>query len=258
MHCNHFKSGIGALRRGLVSAILAALLLPLLATGCCNPSPKTDYRSFMHWFESNLGPDTPKEAQMRAAGLVDIHDLDSSLAVQLIYTGPFNFMGHQLYHGFSKAFMRPELAEKVVAAAKELKQIRPTANLVIYDAARPISIQKEMWDSVVGTPGEEFVANPYKGNGLHNYGAAVDVAIIDCTGNLFPMGSEYDFFGDEARTDIEAQLLKSGRITQREYENRLLLRKVMTDQGLMPIASEWWHFNLMSAAQARETLPVIE
>ena len=86
----------------------------------------------------------------------------------------------------------------------------------------------------------------------------MDVAIIDCTGNLFPMGSEYDFFGNEARTDIEAQLLKSGRITQREYENRLLLRKVMTDQGLMPIASEWWHFNLMSAAQARETLPVIE
>ena len=223
--------------------ILALSLLLVFALSACN---------------QNASNDTPKEAEMRAAGLIDIHDLDSTIAVHLVYADPYNFMGHQLYHGFTKAFMRPELAEKVVAAAKELKSLRATANLIIYDAARPISIQKEMWDSVVGTPGEEFVANPYKGNGLHNYGAAVDVAIIDCTGAAFPMGSEYDFFGNEARTDIEQDLLARGRITQREYENRLLLRKVMTDQGLLPIASEWWHFNLMPASEAREKLKVIE
>lgn len=244
--------------KSIKTFVFCAFIALLTLTSCCRKAATVNYTNYLAWFDTNIGPDTPKEAEMRAAGLVDIHDLDSTFAVQLIYTSPYNFMGRQLYHGFTKAFMRPELAEKVVAAAKELKQLRPTANLVIYDAARPISIQKEMWDSVVGTEGEGYVANPYKGNGLHNYGAAVDVAIIDCTGNLFPMGSEYDFFGDEARTDMEQELFAKGRITQRELENRLLLRKVMTDQGLLPIKSEWWHFNLMPASEAREKLKIID
>lgn len=219
-------------------------LVALFLTSCAQPKQAAEtaaaeqdgiYVSYLESFRTNIGPDTPKEAEMRAAGLVDIHDLDSTIAVQLVYTGPYNFMGHVLYHGFTKAMMRPELAEKVAAANRELKSLRPTANLIIYDAARPISIQKEMWDSVVGTPGEDFVANPYKGNGLHNYGCAVDVSMIDATGAAFPMGSEYDFFGTEARTDDEESLLKAGRITIREYENRLLLRKVMTDNGLLTI-----------------------
>lgn len=236
-------------------ALALTLLLSLTLTAC---KPRGNYATYMDCFKCNLGPDTPKEAQMRAAGLIDIHDLDSTIAVQLIYAGPYNFMGRQLYHGFSKAFMRPELAEKVVAAARELKEIHPTANLIIYDAARPLSIQKEMWEVVVGTPSETFVANPYKGNGLHNFGAAVDVSLVDCTGHPFAMGSDYDFFGDEAWTEKEPELLASGRITQRELDNRLLLRKVMTDQGLLTIKSEWWHFNLMRASEAREKLKVIE
>ena len=231
------------------------LLLSLALTSC---GSRGNYASYLDCYKCNLGPDTPKEAEMRAAGLIDIHDLDSTIAVQLIYASPYNFMGRQLYHGFSKAFMRPELAEKVVAAAKELKEIHPTANLIIYDAARPLSIQKEMWETVVGTPSETFVANPYKGNGLHNFGAAVDVSLIDCTGHPFPMGSDYDYFGDEAWTAKELELLASGRITQRELDNRLLLRKIMTDQGLLTIKSEWWHFNLMRASEAREKLKVIE
>ena len=238
--------------------LLALTVLLVSLAACQQNSANAAYKSYLSYFETNLGPDTPKEAAMRAAGLVDIHDVDSSIAVQLIYTGPYNFMGRPLYHGFTKAFMLPELAEKLAAAAKELKELNSTANLIIYDAARPISVQKEMWDVVVGTPWEMFVANPYKGNGLHNFGAAVDVSLIDCAGVPFPMGSNYDFFGDEARPDHEEELLAAGRITQRELENRLLLRKVMTDQGLLTIKSEWWHFNLMKASEAREKLKIIE
>ena len=247
--------------------IALAAVAALFFTSCAQPDKAGEigtaeqegaYAGYLEYFRTNLGPDTPKEAEMRAAGLVDIHDVDSTIAVQLVYTGPYNFMGHILYHGFTKAMMRPELAEKVAAANRELKSIRPTANLIIYDAARPISIQKEMWDSVVGTDNEDYVANPYKGNGLHNYGAAVDVSMIDATGTIFQMGSEYDFFGAEARTEDEETLVKTGRISVREYENRLLLRKVMTDNGLLSIKSEWWHFNLMPASEAKEKLTVIQ
>lgn len=202
--------------------------------------------------------DNAVEARIRAAGMIDIHDLDSTIAVHLVYSQPYNFMGRVLYHGIGKAFMLPEMAEKVVKANRLLKSIRRDLNLIVYDACRPISVQWDMWNSVLGTDGEGYVGNPAKGNGLHNYGAAVDVTLMDCTGHPLPMGSEYDFFGAEARTDIEKQLLDEGRITLREYENRLLLRKVMTEAGFLTIQSEWWHFNLVNAATARVTLKIVK
>lgn len=202
--------------------------------------------------------DSESEKKMREMGLVDIHDLDSTIAVQMIYAAPYNFMGKVLYKDVRKAFMLPALAEKVVAANRELKKLRPDVNIIIYDAARPLSVQQEMWEMVKGTEMDYYVANPEKRNGLHNYGAAVDVTLMDCTQHPLPMGSEYDYFGVEANTDDEAGLLAKGRITQREFENRLLLRKVMTDQGLLTIKSEWWHFNLVTSDEARETLQIIE
>jgi D-alanyl-D-alanine dipeptidase len=167
-------------------------------------------------------------------------------------------MGRTLYHGVNKAFMQPELAKKVAEAQKILKKKRLDLNLVIYDAARPISIQREMWASVEGTDMEDFVANPNRGAGMHNLGTAVDVTLLDCTGHPIPMGSEYDFFGRESRINIEEDLLKEGRITIREYENRRLLREVMVEAGLHPIKEEWWHFDLLPSKEARATYKVIE
>lgn len=207
---------------------------------------------------SQADEDTPTEAKLRAMGMVDIAELDSSISVHLVYATPYNFLGKVLYHDLNKAFMLPELAEKVVNAQRALKKIRPDLNLLIYDAARPVSVQREMWDMVKGTEMSEYVGNPNKGTGLHNFGAAVDLTLMDCTGRPLPMGSEYDYFGDEAHTTNEQQLLQEGRITKRELENRLLLRKVMTDEGLRAIPNEWWHFNLVGSDVVREKYDLID
>jgi len=237
--------------------VLFDVVLLLTLVGCCSTeNQKVDTNSNVD--AAAVDSDSESEKMMRQMGLVDIHDLDSTIAVQIVYATPYNFMGKVLYKDVHKAFMLPALAEKVVQANRELKRLRPDANLIIYDAARPLSIQYEMWEMVKGTEMDYYVANPEKRNGLHNYGAAVDVTIIDCTQHPLPMGSEYDFFGAEANTDDEEGLLARGRITQREYENRLLLRKVMTDQGLLTVKSEWWHFNLMTKEEAREKLKIIE
>lgn len=201
--------------------------------------------------------DTPLEAQVRAAGLVDIQEVDSAVAVHLVYATPYNFMGFQLYHGLTKAFMLPDLAQKVAEARRLLKKLRPDLNLLVYDAARPLSIQHQMWNMVKDTDMRDYVGDPTVGHGMHNYGAAVDVTLMSCTGDALPMGSEYDYFGERARTDIESELLEKGLITQREYENRLLLRKVMTEVGLIVYDSEWWHFNLMPEEEAVKTLTPI-
>ncbi len=198
-----------------------------------------------------------KEKELVEMGLIDIQTKSSSIAVHLVYATPFNFMGRQLYTDLTHAFLLPKTAEMLLDAEKRLKKIRPDLSFLIYDAARPISIQKDMWAKIDGTGLEDFVADPTNGPGMHNIGVAVDLTLMDCTGNPLPMGSEYDYFGDEARANIESDLLAKGRITQRELENRQLLRKVMTEAGFLVYEGEWWHFNSMSPKEARESLPAI-
>ena len=116
-----------------------------------------------------------------------------------------------------------------------------------------------MWDMVENTEFEEFVANPNRrGGGPHNYGIAVDVTLVDCTGHPIPMGSEYDYFGDRARVDLEMQLVERGEISKRELQNRQLLREIMTEAGWLTIPSEWWHFNAMPISEARKSLKFIK
>ena len=116
-----------------------------------------------------------------------------------------------------------------------------------------------MWKVVENTEFEDFVVNPNKsGGGPHNYGVAVDVILVDCTGHPIPMGSEYDYFGDRSRVDIENKLFEKGEINHRELSNRQLLREIMIGAGWLVEPSEWWHFNAMSITEASERLSVIK
>ena len=203
-------------------------------------------------------PDSPTEAKLRKMGLVDILEIDSTILVNLIYATPHNFTGQVLYTDLHKAFLLPELANAVAAAQQSLHRSRPDLNLVILDAARPLSVQSRMFHLVQGTPLNIYVANPLNGPGLHNYGAAVDISLADSNGNLLPMGTDIDHFGPESHIDRENELLSSGRITQEEYDNRRLLRRVLKEQKLLTLRSEWWHFTLMSREKAQRTLKAID
>ena len=86
----------------------------------------------------------------------------------------------------------------------------------------------------------------------------MDVTLVDCTGHPIPMGSEYDYFGDRSRVDLEAELFEKGEINRRELLNRRLLREIMTEAGWLVEPSEWWHFNAMPIAEASKKLPVIK
>jgi zinc D-Ala-D-Ala dipeptidase len=196
---------------------------------------------------------------LKVTGLVDIQEIEPQIDVYLVYSTPHNFMAYTLYKNLDRAFLRPEAAQKLKLAQKYLHEKRKDLHLVVYDAARPISIQKEMWKEVEGTNMEDYVANPNKnGGGGHNFGIAVDVTLVDCTGHPLPMGSEYDYFGDRARVDKEAELFRKGEINRRELENRELLREIMTKAGFLIEPSEWWHFNSIAVPEARNHYKVIE
>ena len=203
-------------------------------------------------------PYTPYEEKLLAFGLVDVQALDPSIQVQLVYATPDNFMEKALYADLHHAFLLPEMAMKIVAAQRAIHRCRPDLDLLILDAVRPLSVQYKMFHEVAGTPQNVYVSNPLHGPGMHNYGAAVDVTLADSLGRPLPMGSPFDHFGKESHIDHEDRLLSDGSITREELDNRRLLRRVMREQGLLTIPSEWWHFNLMSRAEARRRLKVVD
>jgi hypothetical protein len=112
------------------------------------------------------------------------------------------------------------------------------------------AVQRGMWNLVKGTENSYYVSDPDKKIGRHIYGMAVDITIIDRSGRPVPMGTPFDFFGEEAHTDNEPSLLKAGKISPQAYRNRLLLRRVMQQAGFTTVTSEWWHFNACSGEEA--------
>ncbi len=112
-------------------------------------------------------------------------------------------------------------------------------------------------DVVKGTSKYIYVSNPSRGGGLHNYGLAVDISILDDKGTPLPMGTPVDHLGREAHITEEAVLVAQGKLTEQERENRLLLRQVMKEAGFHPLPSEWWHFNRVSRQTAKERYRVI-
>ena len=129
----------------------------------------------------------------------------------------------------------------------------------VFDGVRPRSVQQKMWD-MLDMPVQErskYVSNPQNGS-LHNFGAAVDLTIIDSTGRQLDMGTPYDYFGELAYPRLEAEMLEQGKLSKQQVKNRGLLREVMLEAGFTPITTEWWHFNSCYRKEAWEKYKIVE
>ena len=202
-------------------------------------------------------PKSKTACYLDSLGFINIARTDSSIAIDLLYTHAENFTGQVLYEDLREAYLHPDAMRSLSKAQQLLKELHPGYTLIVYDAARPMSIQQKMWNVVKGTPKYIYVSNPAHGGGLHNYGLAVDISILDAGGNPLPMGTPVDYFGKEAHITQEDRLVQAGKITAQERDNRLLLRKVMKEAGFRPLPSEWWHFNRYSRQTAKEKYQVI-
>lgn len=205
------------------------------------------------------GQQESKTAQsLKAAGYVNIHDLDSTIQVDLMYSRADNFTGKVLYTDLKEAYLHPKAAKALVVAQQLLKAERPDLSLKIYDAARPMHIQQRMWNVVKGTPQQNYVSNPKNGGGLHNYGMAVDVTLCYENGDTLDMGTVIDYLGKWAHIDIEDDMMINGIISKEAYNNRRLLRDIMKRAGFKALRSEWWHFNYITRAEAKAHYKVIK
>lgn len=200
---------------------------------------------------------TPLELHLDSLGLKDISEADPTIYIDLKYATTDNFTGGILYTDLSIAYLHPLALEKLVKAQKILKEKNSALSLYVFDAARPLSVQKKMYEVVRGTKYQAYVANPSR-TGLHNYGMAVDLSIIDTiTGELLDMGTDFDFFGKLAGINNEDLFVSQKLLSQQQVDNRKLLRSVMTKAGFLTIRGEWWHFNAYSLADSRRLAKLI-
>lgn len=210
------------------------------------------------------------DKKMKEYGLVNVQALDKEIEVELKYATEDNFVGENMYGSLTTAYLLPHFAKRVVEAQRILRKRHPEYSLRIYDAARPISVQRRMRSIVEGTPLQIYVADGKRG-GRHNYGVAVDLTIVDGQGRPLDMGAGFDHFGREAwvgndndvtlaayKTYVEC-LSKEGLISAEAAANRTLLLEIMDAVGLRPYVKEWWHFQeRISMTATRERYKLLD
>lgn len=202
------------------------------------------------------------ERQMIKQGLVNVQQVDPTIAVELKYSTTDNFVKKDVYGDLVNAYLQPEVAQKLKKAHDYLKSKHPDFRFLIYDAARPNSVQYTLWDALDGLniperSKSQYVANPTIGS-IHNFGCAIDLTVINEKGIPLDMGTPYDYFGPLAYPRQEQEMLQKGKLTKKQVANREILRNAMKHAGFFVNTTEWWHFDAMSRAQAKAKYGIIK
>ncbi|WP_128543092.1 M15 family metallopeptidase [Larkinella soli] len=199
------------------------------------------------------------EQAMIRQGLVDVQKIDPTILVDLKYSTADNFIGKDVYGDLTHAYLQPMAAQRLAQAGRYLRRQKPGLRLLVYDAARPQTAQWNLWNALhlPEKQRRKYVADPRIGS-IHSYGCAVDLTLATADGKPLDMGTPFDFFGDLAYPEKEASLLKTGKLTRPQVENRRLLRSVMQQAGFSPIKTEWWHFNALSREKAKRQYKRVE
>ena len=170
--------------------------------------------------------------QSKQTNLVDVTKVIPTIVTDIRYATKNNFTKEQIYP-CAKCYLLPGVADALKKVQEELALIG--LGLKIWDAYRPHAAQFKLWD-VVSDP--RYVGDPKKGS-RHNYGAAVDLTIVDLkTGRELEMPTEFDNFTERAWRNY-----RGDDVSGRAIKNRELLQRVMEKHGFVGLETEWWHFD---------------
>lgn len=163
-------------------------------------------------------------------GLVLVKDIIPGIEIELKYATEDNFTKTKVYP-YDICVLQKSTAMKLKKANDELMEMG--YRLKIWDAYRPLSVQKIFWDLV---PDSRYVANPNTGGSKHNRGTAVDVTLVDMEGNELEMPTGFDDFTAKAGRS-------NNDMSETAKKNVELLTNVMVKNGFTTITTEWWHYN---------------
>lgn len=194
-----------------------------------------------------------KSETMDPSGFVVLADFVPSIIQEIRYHSSYNFIGERI-DGYEDpcALITKEAARALKSASAEL--IVQGYRLKVFDAYRPVCAVKQfvLW----GIEDQDIRMKPYfypelekqelfsKGyiakNSSHSRGSAVDLTLVDMkTGKEVDMGSPFDLFSEASHPDYKG-------ITEEQFENRMLLQRVMVRNGFDTLFCEWWHFCLQN------------
>ncbi len=188
---------------------------------------------------------------MDPSGFVLLADMVPGIIQEIRYYSTYNFIGDRI-DGYEEpcALLTKE-------AARALKTVSNEAfvqgyRLKVFDAYRPATAVKQfiLW----GIEDQDVRMKPYfypdlekqelfsKGyiakRSSHSRGSAIDLTLLNMkTGKELDMGGPFDLFSEVSHPDCRT-------ITDEQYENRMILQKLMVRNGFNTLDCEWWHFVL--------------
>ena len=165
-----------------------------------------------------------------------------SIAVDLRYATPDNFVGRDLYSPLDCGFLHQDAAAALERAVAWLRAHRPEYTVLVLDALRPQRVQEQLWQALQGTDLLGYIAEPTRGS-IHSFGMALDVTLLDAQGRELDMGTGFDDLSARSHPAKEAEMLARGELLAQQIENRSWLRDAMFQAGFVGINSEWWHFD---------------
>lgn len=166
--------------------------------------------------------------------LIDVRKAFPDMVFDIRYATEDNFTGKPVYVS-DNCYLHREAAEKLSVAVISAKKLG--FGIKLFDAFRPHEAQEILW---AHTPDENFLANPARGS-AHSRGVAVDLTLIDSSGNEIEMGTEFDAF-----TPLSYHTEIAG-ISPEALKNRAILLGIMSAAGFDFYKNEWWHYQLFNA-----------
>jgi D-alanyl-D-alanine dipeptidase len=206
---------------------------------------------------------------------VYLRDVDPSIQQEIRYYGYHNFIGHPIA-GYAGAECLLTQKAAVALSKVQAQLIKSGYSLKVYDCYRPQKAVDEFiaWSKETDQQQMkvEFYPRVDKADFFklgyvaeksgHTRGSTLDLTIVPISapqqipyqageklvscfaplGKRFPdnsieMGTGYDCMDELAHGDNQ-------KVSELAYQNRLLLRSVMMENGFLPYAEEWWHFTL--------------
>ncbi len=167
--------------------------------------------------------------------------------------------------------LRREVIRRLLLAQKFLRELDENLSLAIFDAWRPIEVQKFMYEYAISQEllsrgvtkkncrddkvledvtksVEKFWAAPTFDKSMpppHSTGGAVDLTLSSVDGSLLEMGGEIDCIGPVSDPNYfqKAAELNLDTSACLWHSRRRLLEEVMKRAGFVQHPHEWWHFS---------------
>ncbi|RZM78892.1 M15 family metallopeptidase [Leptolyngbya iicbica] len=171
------------------------------------------------------------------------------------------------YGDLSPYWVRQSVAIALHQAQQTLQTQHPGWQLQIFDAYRPLAVQQFMVDytaqelaqqqglnlaQISDAERQALMAQVYQFWALpspnpktpppHSTGAAIDLSLVDETGQPIDMGSPIDEVSARSHPDHFQHQMDA--YSQQVHRHRVLLRQAMKAAGFEQHPNEWWHFSL--------------